>query len=265
MKDDSYTYFKYHSEQELPVYIRLETSAHDEALPSLLESMKFRELKDDELSRVGRESRSRILTITPAGINASRQIEAAVESDRFGRESVIPKAGYKVYRYKSLALIVYSYGADEWECGVSEDFGIQDFHYETRIIINRYLCWALAPLGLIGFWGAAVKEGVVILKQTDAQGRMVFLDPKNKKILSVEGVKRFPALFKMMRLDPNLHQRNTKMNSDQLLSFLSLSAGFLDPEGHSVATRQLLHELARTCIGLNHPAESFQSRSELSL
>ena len=269
MEKSEFSYFRYHSGAQLPVFIKVDLSLHEAALPALLESMKFEELAADQVKNVGDELagniNGRIMTIVPAGVSASRQIDAAVHSDRYGKESVIAKSGYKVYRYKTQALIVYSYGAKEWECGVLPSFSQVQYQEQTRSVIGRYLSWALAPLGLISFWGVPVEEGLVVLKQKDSGGEMVFLDVRQKRILSVDGVKPFPAKMTVLRLDEKLHDRNIKMSKEELLSFLSLNSGFLDPGGLSIATRQLIHSLVLMCEGIVHPKESFQSRSELAL
>lgn len=265
MQDQGYKYFQYHRDLSLPVYIRFDPAAHDESMLALLESMRFQELSDDEGKSIRLGRNTRLLTIKVAGVRASRQMNEVFESDRFGRESVIPKSGYKVYRYKSLALMVYSYGAQEWECGVSPLFAHQDFIEQSQVVLNRFLCWALAPHGYLGFWGVPVDEGVVILKQHQSKGEMVFLDPRMRNVLSVDGLTTFPALIKVIKLDPRLQQRNVNMTSEELLTFLSTSSGYLDPEGLSVATRQLLQALSSQCMGINHPEESFKPRGESSL
>lgn len=269
MEKSEFSYFRYHSGLQMPVFIKVNLELHEAALPALLESMRFVEMSSDQIKHVGDEMagdvNARMMTIVPAGVSASRQIDAAVHSDRYGKESVIAKNGYKVYRYKGQALIVYSYGVKEWECGVLPSFSEMENQEETRSILGRYLSWALAPLGVIGFWGVPVEEGLVVLKQKDSGGEMVFLDVRKKKVLSVDGVKKFPARMKILRLDEKLHNKNLKMSREELIGFLSLSSGFLDPEGLSIATRQLIHSLALGCEGIVHPKESFKSRSEQAL
>jgi hypothetical protein len=269
MEKTNFSYFRYHSGAQMPVFVKVDLSLHEAALPALLESMRFVEMTADQAKHVGDElagnTNGRLMTIVPAGVSAGRQIDAAVHSDQYGKESVISKNGYKVYRYKGQALIVYSYGAKEWECGVLPSFSQMEYQEETRSILGRYLSWALAPLGLISFWGVPVEEGLVVLKQKDSNGEMVFLDVRQSRILSIDGVKPFPPRMKVLRLDEKLHNRNIKMSKEELLSFLSLGSGFLDPGGLNIATRQLIHSLVLMCEGVLHPKESFQSRSDRAL
>ena len=79
----------------------MDLSLHEAALPALLESMKFEELAADQVKNVGDELagniNGRIMTIVPAGVSASRQIDAAVHSAQGS-----PAIGHHVahrYRY----------------------------------------------------------------------------------------------------------------------------------------------------------------------
>lgn len=277
MEDKETMYFQYHREQEYPVYLSIEVGSDGvedggfaDSCIKLVEQMNFRELSGNEIDLAKKEltknSFARMLKIKPASYKVVRQIESAAHSDRFGKESVLPKEGYKVYRYKDYALMVYSYAAEAWECGVTENFAVdEDGIFAARTVVNRFLSWALAPMGVIGFWGVPVKEGLVILKPLEAQGEVVFLDLNNRKVLSMDGAKAIPTRFKVMRLDSKLKNRNIKMSSEELMSFLSVHTCFLDPQGHSRPIRQLLQAVSRRAEGLIHPRESYQPRKELSV
>ena len=280
MEDQKTLYFQYHTEEDYPVYLTLEVDERDtedgdfaDSCLRLIEQMNFRELSGNEIDLAKREltknSFARMLKIVPASYKVVRQIESAAHSDRFGKESILPKEGYKVYRYKDYALMVYSYAAEVWECGVTENFASgasseEEGIFAARTVINRFLSWALAPMGIIGFWGVPVKEGLVVLKPNESQGEVVFLDLNKRKILSMDGAKSIPTRFKVLRLDNKLKNRNIKMNSEELMSFLSVHTCFLDPEGHSRPVRQLLQAVSRRAEGLIHPRESFQPRKEVS-
>lgn len=262
--------FQYHDQRNFPVYVGVQGFGEDEALTDILkilEQMKFSELSPKEVesipTRLESEVQSRMLVLKPASSKVAAQIESASRSDRFGFESVLPKTGYKVYRFKGMALMVYSYAADVWECGITEAFGQGDSGiFAARTVINRFLSWALAPHGVIGFWGVPVKEGMVVLKQSDSQAEVVFVDMNEKSMLSMDGKKSLPLRFRILRLDNKLSGRNIRMTSDELLSFLSVHSSFLDPTGLSRPMRQLLQALSRSAEGLIHPRESFQTREE---
>jgi hypothetical protein len=271
MEKMEYRYFQYHTDKDYPVFLGVYDDADTfaDSLASLVDQMNFRELNDSEAEdmekTLSKNSFARLLKIKPASLKVIRQIETAMHSDRFGAESILPKEGYKVYRYRSQALIVYSFASEVWECGVTDIFGMgEEGVFAARTVLNRYLSWALAPQGIVGFWGVPVKEGVVVLKQKEAQGEAVFLDLKEKMILSMDGKSRIPARFKIMRLDSRISGKNIKMTSEELLSFLSVHTVFFDPSGNSLPVRQLLQAISRMSEGLIHPRESFQPGGEVT-
>ena len=270
MENQYDTVYQYHDQKGFPVFVAIEGYGEDESLVTLskiLDQMKFSELSPKEVealpTRLDNEVQARLLVLRPATSKVTQQIDSASKSDRFGYESVLPKTGYKVYRFKGMALMVYSYAANTWECGVTEAFGQgEEGIFAARTVINRFLSWALAPHGVIGLWGVPVKEGLVVLKQSESQGEVVFIDMNEKLLLSMDGKKGIPLRFRIMRLDNKLSGRNIRMTSDELLSFLSVHSSFLDPMGLSRPMRQLLQALSRLAEGLIHPRESFQSRDE---
>lgn len=269
MEDKKYTYFQFQKDLELPIFVRVELNKFNAGLLSFLSQMRFIELSEKEAKEVpdilNKNIYARVLTFEEATSVVSRQIENSIESDRFGVESIIPKDNYRVYRHKGVSLMIYAFEHTEWTLGVYNDFGNKENIMAYRSIINRYLSWTLAPLGIIGFWGVPVEEGMVVLKQKESEGEAVYLDIRKRKIISVDGVKKMPAQFKVLRLDPNIKGRNIRMNSEELFSFLSVSTTYFDYAGHSVPVRQMLRTLSKLTDGLIHPKESFQPRTDLSL
>jgi hypothetical protein len=270
MSESNSSYFQYHRDCDYPVFICLEAVEFSENVVGVLEQLSFREIKGNEIDSMHRElsenRNARQLCIKKAGYKAVSQIEAAASTDRYGHESILPKSGYKVYRFKSQALIVYSYAASVWECGVTEQFCREESDFfAARTVLNRFLSWSLAPLGVLGFWGVPVEEGAVVLKQNNSQGEVFFIDVQKRKFLSMDGATELSVRFKLLRLDRHLKNKNIKMGSDELLSFLSVHTSYFDPEGNSLAVRQLLSALSRLCEGLIHPMDSFSPRSDISL
>ena len=272
MDKKEFKYFQYHTENEFPVFLGVydEGDKGSESVMTIIEQMKFKKLDDGEVEKMektlGSNGFARLLKIKPASFQVVRQIETALHSDRYGAESILSKKGYKVYRYSGHALLVYSFGSSVWECGVTDIFGHgEEGVFATRTVINRYLSWALAPMGVVGFWGVPVQEGLVVMKQKESHGETVFLDIKAKRIISMDGTNQMPPRFKIMRLDSRLSGKNIKMTSEELLSFLSIHTTFFDPSGNSLPVRQLLQAISRLGEGLIHPKESFQPREEQAL
>lgn len=267
------TYFQYQKDLNLPIYIAVDQSNFDPSLSDFLASMKFVKLSDKEesqaLETMKKQKHSRCLSLTEATPVVARQIESTMESDRYGQESITPKAGYQVYRYKNVGLMVYSFQAKVWELGCFNDFcsmkAATDKKLASRVVINRFLSWALVPHGILALWGVTVDEGVVLQRATESKGEAIFIDVVGLKILSLDGVKKMGPRFKVMRLDSTLKGRNVKMSSEELLSFISAHCAYFDLAGLSIPVRQMIQALSRMTEGLVHPEESFRPRTDLSL
>lgn len=265
-------YYQFQKDLGIPVFIAVIKDQFDASLEVLLTSMKFSKIAEKDeavvLEMIKNQNSARCLSMSEATPTVSRQIEATLESDRYGLESVIPKPGYQVYRYKGMGLLVYSFGAKVWELGAYHDFGstsVIQKKLAARIMINRFLTWALVPQGILGLWGVAVDEGMVLQRVHEAKGELVFIDVMKNRILTLDGVKKLGPKFKVLRLDPTLHGRNIKMTNEELLSFMSAHCSYLDYKGLSVPVRQMIQTLSKMTDGLVHPEESFRPRTDLSL
>ena len=268
MSDKTWIYFQYHTATKYPIFLRFEASEFNHEITDLLTEMKFSQMGEKELEDVEKvvknEEFGRLLTIKPASYRVLRQIDSMTESDQYGRESIIPKDGYRVYRHKGFALMVYAMSAKEWELGVSPSFGKEGFKKEFFTIVNRYLSWTLAPFGVVGFWGVPVEDGVVVLKQGEAQGEAVFIDIRDRKVLSFDGYENMSFRFKILRLDKSLKNRNIRMGNEELLSFLSVHSTFFDCYGHSTIVRQLLQTISRITDGVIYPYDSYKPRTNVT-
>jgi len=273
MESKQNSFYQYHFDCDFPIFVQMVDGLEgkDEGKThSLLLQMKFRELaahEEDSVEKVLAENpRARMLTLKAASYKVEQQINNVASSDLYGVESILPKTGYKVYRYKGMALMVYSYGASAWECGVTSKFCRDEAGiFAARSVINRFLTWSMANLGVIGFWGVPVDEGFVVLGQKEAKGEAIFIDVLNKKLISMDGVKDISIGLEILRLENTLKERTLKMKPDELFSFLSVKTSYLDPEGLSRSVRQMLSELTRMAIGKVYPRKSFQPRTSIEL
>jgi len=269
MSTSKWTYFQFQKDQGLPAYIKANLSDFDASLPAFLMQMKFQELSEREAldleTSATPDFSGNILTIRLASPSVGRQINSVAQSDRWGAECITPKDGYRVYRFKGKALLVYSFGVGMWEMGCFSDFGSSEALSDYRTIINRYLSWALVTQGIVGFWGVPVEEGIVVLKKTEAQGEAVFVDVRKRFLYSIEGATKMKPYFGILRLDSILKNRNIRMTSEELLSFLLVNSTFFDHQGLNMPVRQVIQTLAKFAEGLVHPRESFKPRTDLSL
>lgn len=110
--EKTFKYFQYQKGHKLPVFIRFEAATFGCELSTVLGSMRFSETTEAEYNdAVKQNTQSRLLDIQEASPGVARQIAYVASSDRYGAESIIPKDGYRVYRYKGVALIVYAFTA----------------------------------------------------------------------------------------------------------------------------------------------------------
>ncbi len=264
-----WTYLQYQKDLQLPVFIKFNPDEFENSLEKFLTSCGFSKMKEgegaDAEKKLNRTSGGRLLTISEASISVAKQIEMTLESDRYGGESVTPKPGYRVYRYRGIGLLIYSLAASEWQLGVYSHFGAEGQLAEARTIIGRFLGWALSTLGFVGFWGTPVEEGAVIMKPQKAGGEFFMIDVMNRRLLTLDSVVKMKPQFRLLRLDSTLKGRNIRMTNEEYLSFLLHHTCFFDYAGPTVAVRQLVQTLSKNSEGVIHPEESFRPRTNLSI
>lgn len=263
------TIYQYFKDLDVPVFVKLDSAEFSTEFVITLEKMGFVKLTTEEAQQVEEvmvdNLHSRLLHISQASPSVLRQIEMVVESDRFGKESLIPKTGYKVYRYKGEALLVFSMAAREWQMGVDTDFGSGHDSQATKTVLNRFLSWALAPLGILGFWGVPVDEGAVLLKQGVSQGEVVYFDVLRSKILCEDGQRALSPKTWIIKLDNKLKDRNVPIGQEDFYSALSLHCSFFEYEKYPVHVRQLIRTVCQKTSGMYYPVENFKPRTDLSI
>ena len=259
--NDEKLLFQFH---DYPVYIEYAQHELPRDFGQLLTQMRFKEIKESDVS-FPRKRGWRKLKITRAGVKASRQIVQTLSSDRLGRENVIPKNYYNVYRFKDIGLIVYSEKFHEWELGVTHFFGESSYNTETRVIINRFLSWALLPLGIVGFWGVPVEDGIVILKQSDALGEAVFVDVDSRDMISIDGKQKVDHRFKMIRLDERVKEKDLPIGSEELMGYLAVHCTHIDTRGIGPQVRYCLKNIVTLAHGVVYPLSEFNPRADIVL
>lgn len=245
--------FQFHSKQDYPVYLTVQLGHFESGLTGFLSSLGF-----DMMANIGEEGlkerlkdqlRPRVLRLELAGAKVAQQIKATKESDRYGGESMIPQQGYRVYRYHGRALMMMSFAAEEWRAGVFSDFGTDQCLCTDRVIINRYLSWALSSLGVVGFWGQVQDNKLVMMKPGEAQGLAVFIDWSAGKYISEASAEAMPSDFEIIRLNHLARGRDAKIGKEELLSALTVHCTFFSFDGLSTPVRQVLQSIAQTIPG----------------
>lgn len=261
------TLFQFQPELDIPVYIQVDLNGFHGEMEDFLEVRGFVKLGDDKKASIFKNMEKtltgRILTIKKAVPSVIKQITGVVEADQFGEESVIPKAGYRVYRYKNHGLLIYSFAATEWELGCFEYFGAKNTQLESNAIINRYLSWALSSYGVIGFWGSTVEGQLNVQRKQESNSEVVYLDVRNRKLIDRNGVGPISPDFSFIRVNKNL-KKNMQMSPETLIGFLSSRCTFLDHQGLSVPVRQMLQQVVKEYPGYEASMDIATQSSDLS-
>lgn len=261
------TFFQYQPDLELPIYVQVDLDSFHSEMEDFLEVRGFVKLSAENKSKIAKNIEKtltgRVLSIKKAVPTVAKQITGVIEADQFGEESIIPKSGYRVYRYKNHGLLVYSFAATEWELGCFDSFGSKNSQAQSTTVINRYLSWALSHYGVVGFWGCMSDGQFIVQKKNESNGDVVFLDVRNRTVIDRNGSAGVSPEFSFIRLNKNI-KKNMQMSAETLLGFLSSRCSYLDHQGLSVPIRQLLQQVVKEYPGYEAAYDLASQSTDLS-
>ena len=258
MIEKSFEYFQYVTQMDCPIFLRCErpdSTEQAQALQDFLEQQQFCSISYGQFQHYSNAAADhyRVLTIRQASARVARHLGHPEYSEGLQREQIIAQKGHWLYRLVGHGVMVYSRDFADWELGLCRPLGDSASHTIHRIILNRFLAWALAPLGICGFWGVCCDEGVVVMKKTMTLGEACFLDLGNDCLISSKGVKTLDANFCFIRLSSSLREGRRMMSAEQLLSFLSAHCAFFQQQGESRLVRQMIEGLCLNYRGRIYP------------
>jgi hypothetical protein len=259
-----YTLMRYGRDSDIPVFIRFFANNHLPDLLNFLVGLKFELVGKDQIPEIQKQieqnPHARVLELGPCGAQVARHLFEFSESDRFGAESVRKENGMRFYRYRGEAMMLYSFTHKEWRLGCFENFGVdKNKIHAHRTVIARFLSLALMPMGIIGFWGSLMKDGVMVTRQKDCEGEMVFFDLFRQRVYGLDGsasIHKHPHIY---RVDSTYQGANKKMTSEELYAFLALHTTWLDADGTNASWRQAAQRLAILCKGIITSKETIAS------
>jgi hypothetical protein len=262
---DNYDYFKAFRGCDYPIYLKCQIHNFPQEFFQFLTNLGFEKIDDNKKGAVDllikRSPHSRVLVISEVSHMVARQIENSVQNG----EEIIQKEGYKIYGHKKNAIIIYSMLNQEWQMAIYPHFAmdIKEIKGRTtgRTVFNRFLSWALAPLGIVGFWGKISAEGMIVLKPDEAEGEAVFFDIKKGVFLTIDGSKKVKSDFKFIRIDRTLKTNGRFMGKEELLSFLTHYCTFLDNIGVTIPIRQMIQTLVKSIPGIKQQLEAGPNKS----
>ena len=255
-----HSYFQYVKDIQHPLFLRLNLDGfNQEKTQKFLEQHQFSKVNEEIFSALKEQypSHYRLLTLKKASSRVAKHMGPFPSPSSWNSEDIILKKGYQLYRFQGHALMVYSPFYPEWELGVHGEFGTSQNQTVYRIILNRFLGLAGAPLGICGFWGAYGESGVVVMDKISSLGEAIFIDLKNDCVLTMEGPKPLGRKFGFIRLDASLRGGHRRMSGEELLGFLSSHCVFLDPKGLSLPVRQMVNNFSLHYQGWIYPPSHF--------
>lgn len=265
-----YTYFGYNGlESKIPICIKLAESNFESSIKDFFISCGLLEINekdiDSTLSSIINDQNGRIINVNIVSPVVAKQLYLYDRLDSIGNESISYGRGYNTYRFAKTSLMIFSNTHKEWTLGVFPTFGSEEFFCNSKIVLNRALTFALLPLGIIGFWGVPISEGVVVMSQLKSQGEAVFIDIFNNFIISQDEIKKIPVNFSIIKLDERLYKKNIIMDNSELIGFLDHFCTSFNGKGINGPIYFIILKIIEVCIGLKHPLESFKPRTSLSL
>lgn len=213
--------FQWQKDRDYPVFLRMDRDMLEGRLQKLVSDLGFSELAEKDhkkvsLSRAG----LRVLNLTRAGHRVSMQVNGSDSLDRFGAESLHAHSGAcEVYTHRRIGMMVFSLSSPVWELGLVSSLETTEELMGFRVMLNRYLSWALAPHGVIGFWGVATGDGFVVMKQAQSFGEAVFVDVALRRTYSSVGARAFEGVFTILRADKACVPGKS-IGPEELVSFL---------------------------------------------
>lgn len=261
MNSKNVSYYQFQKKMGFPVFLRFEDQDFEAKLSDLVTQMGFEKVKPEELKEISFDKfQTKVLKLSAANFRVSKQIDQSHSLDMYGPENLTMLGSYDVYRYKGLGMMIFGSGNYFWELGLKN---IESQMSELRVVLTRFLSWALAPLGVIGFWGVPVDEGVVVMKPKEANFESFFIDVKNTKIICFDGVKEINHGFQLLRLDPTLKDRTKRMKKEELVSFLSTNTSYFSYQGLDFNIKEAIFSFATIVDGYVYPVDNFKPRQVL--
>lgn len=260
--ESNFSYYQYRSEHDYQVYLRFEDFDFESQITEVLEVIGFDKVERSKVKDISiNPTQTKILKITKANARVARQISKSdFIFDKYGPESLSHRGHYKLYRYRSVGLMVLSDNSSLWELGLRSTNN-QD---ALRVIFTRFLSFALAQQGVLGFWGVPVEEGFVVMNPLAANFESVFVDLQKHILLTYDGVKPIDAEVHILRLDATLNQEAKLMSKEELISFLSNNTNYMSYDGFDYKFRSQLYELCRIAHAYIYPEQNFKPRAEES-
>jgi hypothetical protein len=249
MESLKWKYYQYRKTQDYPVYLRVVPDEGHTKLEHLFNELGFSEVPEKDSKKISlQRSLTRILTIQGAGARLQQQINGSSILDKFGHESLSLQGTTPVYTYRRVGVMGLPLQRTLWDLAINNDNLQTDQMVGLRVMLTRYLAFALSEQGLISYWGTVKDETIIVMKQGDSFGEAVFVDEARGMVFWNGGEMRLPTHLKFLRKDKD-HRAAGKMSREELISFLSVSTCLLSFTGISTTMKRAIYALSSRSTG----------------
>lgn len=256
--EKTFSYYKFQKMLDYEVYLRFEDFEFENLFTEVLDVMGFHKIERDSIKdKSFNPYQTKILKVVKATPRVCRQInQNFFEYNGFGVESLSQMGAYDVYKYKGVGMMVIGTNTLFWELGIKRT----DDHNALRTILTRFVSFALAPKGVVGFWGVSIKEGFVVMNPEASNFEAIYVDLEKEILITYDGIKGIAPDLQILRLDSTLRNEAKKMNREQLLSFLTMNTAHLSYTGTIAAISKTILELTHIADGIIYPENNFKPR-----
>ncbi|MCO4752975.1 MAG: hypothetical protein KC478_00765 [Bacteriovoracaceae bacterium] len=260
MSEQKPAYYQFQKEMQYQVFARFEDTGLESEMIQTMEALGFSKVDDDKLKEIEfSRSETRILKISKASIKVSQQIRGISNGmDKYGPESISSQGGYEVYRYHGVGMMIFAQQSNTWEMGlVNPTLNIE----KIKVMLTRFVSWALAPKGVVGFWAVPVDQGFVVMKPKESLFEAVFIDIDQMAMMTQDGIKPICADLQILRVDETLKNSSKSMSKEALLSFLCSNTTHFSYSGLPNTMRAKLYEVASFASGMVYPVDNYRPRT----
>lgn len=244
MEAVKWNYYQYRKGYDYSVYIRIKQDEETPKFTHLLSEMGFSALSEIETRRIPlQRPHTRMLSIQSASSRLQLQINGNDLLDKYGHESLSLQMGMPVYTYRKVGIMGLPHSKTLWELAINSDIFHTDQMVGVRIMLTRFLSQALAPEGVICYWGTVKDGAVIVMKQQDSFGEAVLIDINRKMIFSNGDVLKISPSLKIIRKDKDSgHTGN--MSREDIIGFLSVNTCLLSFQGITQQMKTAIYNLS---------------------
>jgi hypothetical protein len=249
MEPTKWNYFQYRKSYDYPIYLRFKQEELTPKFNHVLNEMGFNSITNPDSRKIQlHRSNTKILTIQQASSRLLQQITGSDLLDKYGAESLSIQSGMPVYTYRKVGIMGLPVGKTLWDLSIHPEILHTDQMVGFRVILVRFLSYALADQGILCYWGTLKDDAVVIMKQPQSFGEAVLIDVNKRVAFSNGGELKLGSSLKIIRKDKEM-KIGINMSREDLIGFLSVSTCLLSFSGISPSMKKSIYDLSSSASG----------------